>query len=114
MLQLAEVTSADHVFDIGCGDGRILILAAEQFGARGFGMELDAELAKVAEDAVKNKGLQDHVRIVHGDASGLDVADATVLAIYLSDIGNKMVLNAVRNLQPGARVVSLYFPAKPE
>jgi SAM-dependent methyltransferase len=112
MLQLAEVSNRDTVYDIGCGDGRILILAAQQFGAAGVGIELDPELAKASADAVRDKGLQDRVRIVHGDATGLDVADATVLTVYLSERGNKKLLDGLCNLQPGVRVVSLYFPVK--
>lgn len=113
MLRIAGVTSKDTVYDLGCGDGRICILAAEEFGARGFGVELDPSLAKAAEAAVQAKGLGDRVTIRQGDCRGLDVSDATVLALYLSDSGNQQLLAGVSStLRPKTRVVSLYFPVK--
>lgn len=112
MLQLAAVTSRDVVYDLGCGDGRILIIAAEEFGARGFGIELDPQLVKKADEVVAAKRLSDRVAIRHGDALGLDVSDATALALYLSDSGNRKLLDNVVGMRGGTRVVSLYFPVK--
>lgn len=112
MLRLAGVTSSDTVFDLGCGDGRICVLAAEEFGARSVGVELDKTLADAAAAAVRAKGLQERVRIVHGDCRQLDVSRASVITLYLSDSGNRRLLQSVVGLREGTRVVSLYFPVK--
>ena len=113
MLQLAEAGPQDTVYDLGCGDGRIVVTAARDFGAKGVGIELDPKLAAAAELLVKQHNLQDRVRIHCGDAAAVDVSDATILALYLSDQGNQALLKAVAaTLKPGTRVVSLYFPVK--
>jgi SAM-dependent methyltransferase len=112
MLRLAGVTSKDTVYDLGCGDGRICILAAEEFGARSVGVELDKTLADAAVAAVLQKGLQEKVRIIHGDCRRLDVSGADVITLYLSDAGNRQLLQSVVGLRGGTRVVSLYFPVK--
>uniref|UniRef100_A0A383VK26 Methyltransferase domain-containing protein n=1 Tax=Tetradesmus obliquus TaxID=3088 RepID=A0A383VK26_TETOB len=112
MLRLAGVSSRDTVFDLGCGDGRICILAAEEFGARSVGVELDKTLADAAAAAVAGKGLQERVQIIHGDCRRLDVSRASVITLYLSDAGNRELLQSVVGLRGGTRVVSLYFPVK--
>jgi 16S rRNA A1518/A1519 N6-dimethyltransferase RsmA/KsgA/DIM1 with predicted DNA glycosylase/AP lyase activity len=112
MLRLAGVSSSDTVFDLGCGDGRICILAAEEFGAKSVGVELDKTLADAAAAAVQEKGLQERVRIIHGDCRRLDVSQASVITLYLSDAGNWELLQSVVGLKGGTRVVSLYFPVK--
>lgn len=113
MLRLASVGPDDVVFDLGCGDGRIVIAAAQPpFTAkRCVGVELDPRLAKLSRQAVSIAGLSDRITIIEGDAAAADVSDATVLALYLSDTGNRDLLQAVRpTLRPGTRVVSHYFP----
>jgi 16S rRNA A1518/A1519 N6-dimethyltransferase RsmA/KsgA/DIM1 with predicted DNA glycosylase/AP lyase activity len=112
MLRLADVNSSDTVFDLGCGDGRICVLAAEEFGARSVGVELDKALADAAAAAVLQKGLQERVQIIHGDCRRLDVSQASVITLYLSDTGNRQLLQSVVGLRGGTRVVSLYFPVK--
>eukprot|EP00882_Tetradesmus_deserticola_P010303 GHRQ01010884.1.p1 GENE.GHRQ01010884.1~~GHRQ01010884.1.p1 ORF type:complete len:182 (+),score=28.39 GHRQ01010884.1:85-630(+) len=112
MLRLAGVNSNDTVFDLGCGDGRICILAAEEFGARSVGVELDKALADAAAAAVQAKGLQERVSIVHGDCRLLDVSRASVITLYLSEAGNRQLLQSVVGLGKGTRIVSLYFPIK--
>eukprot|EP00877_Chromochloris_zofingiensis_P008179 jgi/Chrzof1/3614/Cz13g02120.t1 len=111
MLKLANVTSKDVVYDLGCGDGRIVCRAAEKYGARGVGIELDPELAELAKDLVATQKLQHKVQIVQGDAAAADVSPATVVALYLSEHGNQALLKAVSStLRPQTRIVSLYFP----
>lgn len=111
MLALAQVTAADTVYDLGCGDGRILVLAAKEFGAKAVGVELDASLAAAAKASAQEAGLQERIRVIHGDLAAVDVRPATVLAMYLSDKGNSRLVQVVTpQLRPGARVVSLYFP----
>ncbi|KAI8469048.1 MAG: methyltransferase [Monoraphidium minutum] len=114
MLRLARVGPDDVVYDLGCGDGRIVIAAAQQMGAkRCVGIELDPRLAAAARRAVAAAGLDaaGRVAIVEGDAAAADLSDASVVALYLSDAGNRDLLAAVGpSLRRGARVVSLYFP----
>ncbi|GBF99179.1 50S ribosomal protein L11 methyltransferase [Raphidocelis subcapitata] len=111
MLQLAGVGPSDVVYDLGCGDGRIVIAAVQQLGAkRAVGVELDPKLAAAARRAVAAAGLEGRVRIDEADAAGADLSDATVLALYLSASGNRALLDAVAGtLRRGTRVVSLYF-----
>jgi cyclopropane fatty-acyl-phospholipid synthase-like methyltransferase len=113
MLQLAGVGPQDTVYDLGCGDGRIVVTAARDFGAKGVGVELDPQLAATAANLVKQHNLQDRVSIICKDAAAVDVSNATVLALYLSDQGNQALLRAVGGtLRPGTKVVSLYFPVR--
>ncbi|KAG1674404.1 hypothetical protein FOA52_012931 [Chlamydomonas sp. UWO 241] len=110
MLSLAKVTKDDVIFDLGCGDGKVLTAAATRVGARGVGYELDPELAELAAaNAVRLK--VDHlVEIICGDAAAADVSRASVLALYLSDSGNKELLRRLGpSLSPGTRVVSFFF-----
>lgn len=101
------------MFDLGAGDGRVLIAAAKQYGARGVGYELDRELAARASQCVADHGLGALIRIVRADAATADVSSATCLCLYLSESGNRRLLQAVRStLQPGTRVVSYIFPVE--
>lgn len=112
MLRVASVTKDDTVFDLGCGDGRIVITAAEEFGAKGLGVELDPALAKSAAAAVEQKGLTDRVQIQQGDVRGLDASTASVITLYLNEKANRQLLDSLKpgSLQDGTRVVSLFFP----
>lgn len=112
MLRVAGVTDRDTVFDLGCGDGRIVITAAGEFGAQGLGVELDPTLAKAAAAAVQQKGLTEKVRIQEGDVRGLDASDASVITLYLNEKANRQLLDSLKpgTLQEGTRVVSLFFP----
>jgi predicted RNA methylase len=112
MLRVAGVSQQDTVYDLGCGDGRILITAAEEFGARGLGVELDPSLAQTAAAAVQEKGLGDRVQIQQGDARGLDASAASVITLYLNEKANRELLDSLKlgSLRRGTRVVSLFFP----
>lgn len=114
MLRVAGVTQADTVYDLGCGDGRIVITAAEEFGARGLGVELDPVLAQAAEEAVRKKGLTERVQIRHGDVRGLDASGASVVTLYLNEKANRQLLDGLMpgSLRQGTRVVSLFFPVQ--
>mmetsp|Transcript_4581 Transcript_4581/g.9886 ORF Transcript_4581/g.9886 Transcript_4581/m.9886 type:complete len:189 (-) Transcript_4581:614-1180(-) len=110
MLNLADVGPKDVIFDLGCGDGRVLITAAKRHGTRGVGYELDPELAAAATANVTSSKVDHLVRIIHGDASKANVSEATVLALYLSDRGNRQLVQKLRpTLQPGTRIVSFFF-----
>jgi predicted RNA methylase len=104
MLRLAGVGPSDTVYDLGCGDGRILVLAAGGvFNARRcVGVELDPELAEQARRAVSAAGLADRIEVVCGDAAAADVSAATVVALYLSSRGNESLIASIApRLRPG-------------
>lgn len=110
MLQIAEVGPGDTVYDLGCGDGRILIMAAQKFGAKAVGVELDEEIYKKTAQRVKELGLQDKVTVIHADAMKVDLSLATVVTLYLLPSSNdKLKPNLEKYLKKGARVVSHDF-----
>ena len=111
MLRMAEVQSTDVVYDLGAGDGRIVLQAAEKFGAQGVGVEYDPPVAQLAIDSVQKRGLEDKVRIIVGDATKVDVSPATVVTIYL--LPETIVLlkpNLDTQLAQGVRVVTHNTP----
>ena len=110
MLKLARVTADDVVYDLGSGDGAIVIRAAEKLGARGVGVELDRQLIKSATDRARKRGVADKVRFVQGDLFKADISEATVVTLYLSpSINRRLAPKLMRELKPGARIVSHRF-----
>lgn len=110
MLTLARVNAADVVYDLGSGDGRIVIEAAKTFGARGVGIELDPELIKQSVKNAEKAGVADKVRFVQGDLFKTDLSEATVVTLFLSLTTNARLQPKLRReLRPGARVVSHRF-----
>jgi SAM-dependent methyltransferase len=115
MLDLAEVTKSDVVYDLGSGDGRIVITAAKKHGARGVGVELDAGLVKKAREDAAAAGVSDRVTFLRQDLFKTDVSKATVVTLYLlQSINERLRPKLVRELKPGARVVSHVFNMGPE
>jgi len=115
MLQLAEVKKTDVVYDLGSGDGRIVITAAKKYGARGVGVELDPALVKRARQNAAAAGVADRVRFVTQDLFATDLRPATVVTLYLlQSINERLRPKLVRELRPGARVVSHVFNMGPE
>lgn len=111
MLELAEVTSADVVYDLGSGDGRIPIIAAQRFGARGVGIERDAALVAASRASAVEAGLDNTVRFIEGDFFATDLSAATVVTLWLSPMTNaELEPKLRRELRRGARVVSHQFP----
>lgn len=111
MLQLAKVTPQDVVYDLGSGDGRIVITAAKEYGARGVGVELDPELVKRAREAAIKAGVQDRVSFLQADLFKTDLSPATIVTLYLSpSINLRLESKLKRELPPGARIVSHRFP----
>ena len=107
MLRLAKVTKDDVVYDLGSGDGRIVIAAAKQFGARGVGIELERHLVAASEENARQAGVADRVRFVQGDIFEADLREATVVTLYLFPVVNaKLRPKLLRELRPGARIVS--------
>ncbi len=107
MLQLASVTSEDVVYDLGTRDGRIVILAARRHGARGVGVEIDAQLVWFSRQEAKRHQVEHLVTFVHADALTADVSAATVVTLFLTPQANLLLRAKLRReLRPGARVVS--------
>ncbi|WP_232798045.1 SAM-dependent methyltransferase [Salinibacter altiplanensis] len=110
MLEAANVTSDDVVFDLGSGDGRIPIAAAQQHGARGVGVEIDPDLIAKARENAETAGVSDRVEFRQGDLFEADLSDATVVALYLwPEINVKLRPKLLRALDPGDRIVSHDF-----
>lgn len=109
MLEMAGVTSADTVYDLGAGDGKIAIAAGKHFGAAAVGIEYDADLAKHAQCLVEAEGVEERVRIVQGDIFAADFSAATVVTLYLLPALNLRLRPALLDLEPGTRVVSYSF-----
>lgn len=111
MLLLAGVGRDDIVYDLGSGDGRILILAAQKYGARGVGIELDPALVATSRALVRESEVADKVTIVEGDLFTADISRATVVTLYLSTRVNQELEPKLRKeLRPGTRIVSHQFP----
>lgn len=111
MLQLAGVGPEDFVIDLGSGDGRIVLTAAKVYGARGFGVEIQAPLVERSNEAARREGLADRVRFVKQDLFNTDISRATVLTMYLlPDTVNMLADKLRRELRPGTRVISHDYP----
>jgi hypothetical protein len=110
MLDLARVTSADVVYDLGSGDGRIPITAAKKYGARGVGIEIDRFYLRDAYDNVAKAGVADRVRFLNEDLFQADIHDATVVTLFLlPKLNLQLIPKFRRELRPGTRVVSHKF-----
>lgn len=110
MLRLAGVTARDVVFDLGSGDGRVVVAAARDFGARGVGVEIDAALVQQSRDAAYGAGVAERATFLWEDLFATDLREATVVTLYLrDDVNLKLRPKLLRELAPGSRVVSHDF-----
>ena len=110
MLKLAEVTSKDIVYDLGCGDGRFVVTAARQFGARGVGIDIDPARIREARALIDRTGANDKVRVIQGDLFETDISEATVVTLYLlTRLNLKLRPKLLKELKPGTRIVSHAF-----
>ena len=110
MLDLANVTGRDVVHDLGSGDGRIVVVAAQKYGARGVGVEIDPALVSRARQVARDAQLGDKVTFVEGDLFDADLSGATVVTLFLSDrVNQRLEAKLKRELKPGARIVSHQF-----
>jgi cyclopropane fatty-acyl-phospholipid synthase-like methyltransferase len=110
MLRLAAVRPGEMVYDLGCGDGRIVITAARNFGARGVGIDIDPRRIEEANAMARLAGVSSQVRFAVQDLFKTDFSDADVMAIYLFPELNAKLLPKFRaELKPGARIVSHQF-----
>lgn len=109
MLQLAGVTSSDIVYDLGSGDGRIPIIAAQKYGARGIGIEIDPSLVSRSWSNANDAEVANRVSFKVGDLFEADLSAATVVTVYLSPSIMKRLMPTLRALKPGTRIVSHAF-----
>jgi SAM-dependent methyltransferase len=107
MLDLAEVRSGDVVYDLGCGDGRIVIAAVRRPGVRGVCVEIDPDLVRQSRENAARAGVADRIRFVEGDLFATPIADATVVTLYLwPHVNLRLRPRLLAELRPGTRVVS--------
>jgi len=107
MLEMAQVKPGDIVYDLGSGDGRIVIRAAQKYGARGVGVEMDSWLVAKARAAAAKAGVENLVEFRHEDAAKVDLRGATVVTLYMLPWFNDAMKEKFRaELKPGARIVS--------
>ncbi|MDP3717606.1 MAG: methyltransferase domain-containing protein [Acidobacteriota bacterium] len=109
MLQLAGVTAGDVVYDLGSGDGRIPIIAAQKYGARGMGIEINPNLVAQSWGNANDAKVANRVRFITGDLFEADLSEATVVTAYLSPSIMKRLMPKLRALAPGTRIVSHQF-----
>jgi SAM-dependent methyltransferase len=110
MLEVAAVTKDDIVYDLGSGDGRIVITAAKKYGARGVGVDIDAERVKEANANAVQAGVADRVKFLEQDLFKTDLKEASVVTLYLlPEVNLRLRPKLWRELRPGTRVVSHAF-----
>jgi len=113
MLEAGHVKPGDTVYDLGSGDGRIVITAAQKYGAKAVGVELRPDLCDKARERIKELGLEDKASIIQGSALRVDLSAADVVTMYFLTSSNERLRPSLeRWLRPGARVVSNQFPIK--
>jgi len=109
MLELAEVKSSDIVYDLGCGDGRIVIAAAKRYGARGVGIDIDPVRIREAKRNARQAGLNKRVEFRQQDIFLTNFREATVVTLFLLPAINKRLLPQLEVLKPGTRILSNTF-----
>jgi ribosomal protein L11 methylase PrmA len=110
MLKVANVKAGDVVYDLGCGDGRIVVTAAQKYGARGIGIDIDPQRIKEANENVQKAGVGDRVKIMQADLFEVNISEATVVTLYLlPSLNVKLMPKLMKELKPGTRIVSHAF-----
>lgn len=113
MLKLAQVTEDDVVYDLGSGDGRMVLTAAQQFGARGVGVEIVPELVDQSRSYARLAGVSDRVRFYRADLFDTDLSEATVLSMYLlPEVIERLLPKIRQEMDPGDRIVSHNYGAE--
>ncbi len=107
MLELAKIKPGEKLYDLGSGDGRVVIAAAQKYEAKAVGIELSNRLVKSSQEEIKRLGLGANASVVHGDVFDADLSDADVVILYLMrDSNNTLKPKLEKMLKPGARVIS--------
>jgi precorrin-6B methylase 2 len=107
MLEVARIKPGEKLYDLGSGDGRVVIAAAQKYEAKAVGIELSQRLVRSSQEEIKRLGLTEKASIVHGDVFDTDLSDADVVILYLMrDSNNTLKPKLEKALKPGARVVS--------
>lgn len=110
MLNLAKVSKDDIVYDLGCGDGRIVITSAKLYGTSGVGVDIDPERIKEANENAKKEGVEEKVSFIEGDLFKQDFSKATVITLYLlPEVNLRLRPILLEQLKPGTRIVSHAF-----
>jgi tRNA G37 N-methylase Trm5 len=109
MLELAEIKKGDVVYDLGCGDGRIVVAAAKKFGVKAIGFDIDPQRIKEANENVKANKVEDLVTIKQEDIFTLDLSGANVITLYLLPDLNVKLMPQLAKMKPGSRIVSHDF-----
>lgn len=105
MLNMAKVQKKDVVYDLGCGDARMLVLAAQKYGCRGFGYDIDPERVRASLENVRRNGVGNLVKIIQADIFTVDLRKADVIPIYLLPEMNRRLLAQMDKMKPGSRIV---------
>ncbi len=109
MLELAQVTKDDVVYDLGCGDGRIVVTAAKKYGCKAFGFDVDTERIQESKENVEKSGVGNLATIEQKDIFTLDLSKANVVTLYLLPSLNVKLIPQLEKLKPGSRIVSHDF-----
>lgn len=109
MLRMARVGPGDVLYDLGCGDGRIVVGAAQRYGTRGVGIDIDPRRVAEATAAARSAGVADRVRFLQQDLFATDFSEATVVTLYLFPELNARLMPKLLSLKPGTRIVSHDF-----
>jgi uncharacterized protein (TIGR03000 family) len=112
MLELVNIKKGDVIYDLGCGDARILVTAAKKYGVKGFGYDIDPDRVKESLENVKKNKVEDLVTIKRADIFTLDLKDANVVTLYLLPSLNVKLMPQLAKLKPGSRIVSHDFDMK--
>lgn len=111
MLAMAHLKPGETLYDLGCGNGNILITAVQRYKVKAVGIEISDRLAKSAAERVRKEGLEDNIKVVHGDFMRQDLSSANVVTLYLATTANDTLRpNLERFLRPNTRVVSYDYP----
>jgi SAM-dependent methyltransferase len=110
MVQLAEIKPGELVYDLGCGDGRVLVTAAQRHGVKAIGVDLNPDRVKESIENAKKSGVEDLVTVIEGDIFEQDLKDADVVFLYLFPSVNNKLMPQLEKMKPGSRVISYEFP----
>ncbi len=110
MLDLGKATKDDIVYDLGCGDGRIVVTAAKKYGARGAGVDINPERIKEANENARSAGVQDRVKFINKNLFEMDLSEPTLVTLYLlPEVNLRLRPRLLKQLRVGARIVSHSF-----